>query len=167
MIEIDMTFVASIINFLLLTVLLTFFLYRPVRKFMVDRQERIRQALEEAARNRAESAKMRQEYEARLAQASREAIDIIEKATVQGERAATEILGGARKDAKALLEQASIEASRERGAAFEAMRDQIVDLVISVAAKVTERNIGSAEDEAMIMRLIEEGRLVGMGEREP
>ncbi|MGE5588862.1 MAG: F0F1 ATP synthase subunit B [Clostridia bacterium] len=165
MIQIDMTFFASILNFLLLTALLTFFLYRPVRKFMMDRQDRIKRSLEEAAQSRAESAKMKQEYESRLAQASREAQDIIEKAVVQGERAQAEILEAARKEAKAILEQARIEAARERQAAFEALRDDIVDLVISTASVVAGKKIDSSDDEAVVKRLLEEGWLASVGER--
>ncbi|HHY34007.1 MAG: F0F1 ATP synthase subunit B [Firmicutes bacterium] len=166
MIQIDMTFFASILNFLLLTALLTFFLYRPVRKFMMDRQDRIKRSLEEAAQSRAESAKMKQEYEARLAQVSREAQDIIEKAVVQGERAQAEILDAARKEAKAILEQARAEAARERQVAFEALRDEIVDLVISTARVVTGKKVDSADDEAIVKRLLEEGWLSDAGERE-
>lgn len=166
MIQIDMTFFASILNFLLLTALLTFFLYRPVRKFMMDRQDRIKRSLDEAAQSRAESAKMKQEYEARLAQASREAQDIIEKAVVQGERAQAEILDAARKEAKAILEQARAEAARERQVAFEALRDDIVDLVISTAGVVAGKKVDSADDEAIVKRLLEEGWLSDAGERE-
>ena len=166
MIQIDMTFFASILNFLLLTALLTFFLYRPVRKFMMDRQDRIKRSLEEAAQSRAESAKMKQEYEARLAQASREAQDIIEKAVVQGERAQAEILDAARKEAKAILEQARAEAARERQVAFEALRDDIVDLVISTASVVAGKKVDSADDEAIVKRLVEEGWLSDAEERE-
>jgi len=166
LIQIDMTFFASILNFLLLTALLTFFLYRPVRKFMMDRQDRIKRSLEEAAQSRAESAKMKQEYEARLAQVSREAQDIIEKAVVQGERAQAEILDAARKEAKAILEQARAEAARERQVAFEALRDEIVDLVISTARVVTGKKVDSADDEAIVKRLLEEGWLSDAGERE-
>lgn len=166
MIQIDMTFFASILNFLLLTALLTFFLYRPVRKFMMDRRDRIKRSLEEAAQSRAESAKMKQEYEARLAQASREAQDIIEKAVVQGERAQAEILDAARKEAKAILEQARAEAARERQVAFEALRDDIVDLVIATAGVVAGRKVDSTDDEAIVKRLLEEGWLSDAGERE-
>lgn len=166
MIQIDMTFFASILNFLLLTALLTFFLYKPVRKFMMDRQDRIKRSLEQAAQSRAESAKMKQEYEARLAQASREAQDIIEKAVVQGERAQAEILDAARKEAKAILEQARAEAARERQVAFEALRDDIVDLVISTAGVVAGKKVDSADDEAIVKRLLEEGWLSDAGERE-
>ena len=161
-----MTFFASILNFLLLTALLTFFLYKPVRKFMMDRQDRIKRSLEQAAQSRAESAKMKQEYEARLAQASREAQDIIEKAVVQGERAQAEILDAARKEAKAILEQARAEAARERQVAFEALRDDIVDLVISTAGVVAGKKVDSADDEAIVKRLLEEGWLSDAGERE-
>ncbi|MDK2930838.1 MAG: F-type H+-transporting ATPase subunit b [Bacillota bacterium] len=161
-----MTFFASILNFLLLTALLTFFLYRPVRKFMMDRRDRIKRSLEEAAQSRAESAKMKQEYEARLAQASREAQDIIEKAVVQGERAQAEILDAARKEAKAILEQARAEAARERQVAFEALRDDIVDLVIATAGVVAGKKVDSADDEAIVKRLLEEGWLSDAGERE-
>lgn len=166
MIQIDMTFFASILNFLLLTVLLTFFLYKPVRKFMLDRQDRIKRSLQEAAQSRAESAKMKQDYEARLAQASREAQDIIEKAVVQGERVQAEILDAARKEAKAILEQARAEAARERQVAFEALRDDIVDLVISTASVVAGKKVDSADDEAIVKRLVEEGWLSDAGERE-
>lgn len=165
MIQIDMTFFASVLNFLLLTALLTFFLYRPVRKFMMDRQDRIKRSLDEAAQSRAESAKMKQEYEARLAQASREAQDIIEKAVVQGERAQAEILDAARKEAKAVLEQARAEAARERQVAFEALREDIVDLVISTAGVVAGKKVDSADDEAIVKRLLEEGWLSDAGER--
>ncbi len=166
MIQIDMTFLASVVNFILLTALLTFLLYRPIRRFMADRDERIRQAIEAAARARTESEALKGEYEARLSQATREAATIIEKATQQAEKAASDIIQQAQREATALIDRAKVEAVRERTAAFERLREDLVALVIAVSAKVAAESADSVGDEAIVRRLLEQGRLASLGEYE-
>lgn len=66
------TFVLEIINFLVLVWILKKFLYRPVLAALKQRQEKIEQKLDEAARLKAEGTDLEQQYRSRMEDWDRE-----------------------------------------------------------------------------------------------
>jgi F-type H+-transporting ATPase subunit b len=66
------TFVLEIINFLVLVWILKRFLYRPVLAAIRQRQEKIEQKLDEAAKLKTEGTDLQQQYEGRLQEWDRE-----------------------------------------------------------------------------------------------
>ena len=56
-----------VFNFIILATVLTFVLFKPVRKFMREREEKYKTAAEEHAKKKAEIAEMEEERKARIA----------------------------------------------------------------------------------------------------
>ena len=96
MIDLNATLIAQIINFLLLVALLTKFAYKPLMKALADRQAKIADSLNSAEQERAEAAKLRQEYQQQLLDARTQAQAIVEKAMRLAEQSKEEILEEAR-----------------------------------------------------------------------
>ncbi|HHY47750.1 MAG TPA: ATP synthase F0 subunit B [Firmicutes bacterium] len=148
MIDIDLTFLATVVNFLLLTGLLTLILYRPVKKLLAERADRINNDMAKAREDRARAQGLVAEYEEKLAQLQKEMHDRIEEATLRGEAAKEEILQKARDEARRILESASLEADRIRREAWIKLRDDLVDLTMAACAKVAASgNIAVSEEE--------------------
>lgn len=115
----------TIVNFSLLSVLLNKFLFKPVKAFMKDRQERI-------------AAGVRAGEEARLAR--REEEERLQKAVAVRFREETELTraeaGRRRQEARLRLEQAEEEAVQRRSAAKQALREEKERLTAAMEEKL-------------------------------
>lgn len=159
-----MTFVASIVNFLILAVLLTVILYRPITRFLAARQAGIQDSLAKAEEDKAAAAALKDDYKARLSQARKEVHDTIEKAIREGERAREEIIAKAREEARSIVEKARAELEREKVRAWEELRDEVASLSILAASKVVGRLVDSVTHERLVQELIEDPSFVKKGD---
>ena len=144
--------ISQIINFTLLAVLLYFVAYKPILRMLDERSARIKQGLDDAEQASRRAAEMEQEFDQRLAEARKEGQEIIAQATQMSEKARQEILATARDEARAQVEKAKEEISREREAAMSELRQQVADLSLSISEKV----IGGALDQKRQRELIAE-----------
>ena len=144
--------ISQIINFTLLAVLLYFVAYKPILRMLDERSARIKQGLDDAEQASRRAAEMEQEFDQRLAEARKEGQEIIAQATQMSEKARQEILATARDEARAQVEKAKEEISREREAAMSELRQQVADLSLSISEKV----IGGALDQQRQRELIAE-----------
>ena len=144
--------VSQIFNFALLAVLLYFVAYKPILRMLDERSERIKQGLEDAEAASKRAAEMEQEFDQRMVEARKEGQEIIAQATQMSEKARQEILATAREEARAQVEKAKEEISREREAAMSELRQQVADLSLSISEKV----IGGALDQKRQRELIAE-----------
>lgn len=140
----------QLIAFGLLVFLLYKLLYRPVLKMLDERQERIRQGMEDAAMAREMAEKAQEEFEKRVLEARKEGQDIVAQATRMSEELRQEILAQARAEAEQLIEKERQRMTQEREQALADLQTQVADLSILVAQKV----IGASLDEGTQRKLI-------------
>lgn len=141
MINIDLSFLIQLINFLVLLAVLNILLYKPIRKVIAERQGKITDA-----RSRAESvdqdvqAKMA-EYEARLKEMKSGAADerglLVKEAHV--EEAA--ILESARKDASDTIAAIKARVAKEAADARTILQEQAKLLSVDICEKVLGRSL--------------------------
>lgn len=140
-INIDLSFLIQLINFLVLLAVLNILLYKPIRKVIAERQGKITDA-----RSRAESvdqdvqAKMA-EYEARLKEMKSGAADerglLVKEAHV--EEAA--ILESARKDASDTIAAIKARVAKEAADARTILQEQAKLLSVDICEKVLGRSL--------------------------
>lgn len=102
--------VAQSVNFLVLVVLLTYFLYRPVLRMLADRAEHIATGVRNAELARAEREKIHDERSAVLGQAHHEAETIVARAEEEGKRERASILRQAQERAESIEKDAVLTA---------------------------------------------------------
>lgn len=124
----------------------------PILGALNAREERIQQALDSAAQERDEAARLLQEHHDLLAGSRDEAQKILAEGRKASERLRAELLDEARKQRDQIVERARDDIERERDAALDVLRREAVDLSISAAGRVLEREVDSAENR----RLVEE-----------
>ncbi len=66
--------------------------WKPLLKFIKDRQETVRQSLENAEKMRLAASKLEEDYQQRLLQVEQQTKDLIALAKLEGNRAKEEIL---------------------------------------------------------------------------
>lgn len=156
MLQIDLTFIATILHFLLLTGILTLILYRPIKKFMADRQRSIESSLREAAEAQRKADELKAEYEAKLAEARRETMRMVEEATRQAEAIREQIIAKAREEAHHIQETAREEIARKYQETWEKIKADVIDIAIAAASKVIESEINEEKSRRIVAELIDE-----------
>lgn len=141
MINLDMSFVIQVINFLVLVLILNVFLYKPIRKVLAEREGEVSGAKARAAAVDQEVQEKVALYEARLREAKAKAGD--ERAVLKKEAAAEEaqLLEKARKEATDSLASIKNRVAREAADAKELLREQARSLSLEICEKVLGRSL--------------------------
>lgn len=164
LLNIDLTVLATIANFLILVAVLTFVLYRPVARVMRERRERIQRDLAEADRARSEAVKAREEYEAHLRAARKEGLAILESLTREGEQTRDRIIAQAREEAARIRQRAESEAAALKESTLRRLQDDIVEIAFRAARRVLEREVDRATSEEFVRQLMDELPATGIAE---
>ena len=143
----DLAFLTSMwmvwLNMIVIILLLSWLLYKPVKKFLNDRRNRIMNELETAAENLRASEETRGFYDGKLANIMVERDEILDEARkMAGEREAA-ILAEANSEAGLIRERAKRDIELDREKAKDEMRKQI----IHISAAMAEQLIGESMDE--------------------
>jgi len=151
----------TLIVFAGLVFLLGKFAWGPILKMVDEREKGIQSALDQAAASNAEAAKLLEEHKAQLADARRQASELIQEGRVAGETVRKEIEEKARVEGQAILERARSEIGRERDAALQALRREYVELALAAASKLIQENLDQPKDRALVERYL--GEMDGRG----
>lgn len=149
--------VAQLVSFGILFGLLTVLLYRPVRRILDERSERIRVSMEQAEQIKETMAKTEEQVKEQLESARREGQNILAQAGQMGERLREEARVQAKQDAEVIIDRARGEIHQERDEAIEELRRQFVDLAITAAEKVISETMDRERHRRLIEEVLEEG----------
>ncbi len=147
--------VLHLFNLVVLTVGLYLLLFRPVKRMIKERQEKIKKIEKENSELNAEVKTMKESTEVVLSEAKKEAAVIHENAIKVANSKADEIVAEARKQAKTLLERTELEMEEEHRQLRSDIEKQISDVSMAVAEKVLDRNIRPEDDKKLIEECLE------------
>ena len=149
-----------IVNFLILVFVLGKFLYRPFLGALEARKQSIQETYDKAQIiSRRADAKMAK-YERRIANAEDEARDIIKEGKKRADRQAAQIVEEANQKALEIVKRAEEAAELEKARAMDALREEIVDMVILAAEQVVGREVEKEGHLAIIDEVIDNARKV-------
>jgi F-type H+-transporting ATPase subunit b len=140
------------ITFLVLLVVLRKFAWGPIVKMLDERERTIRDAIEQAKKERAEAERMLVEQKASLAAAQREAAELAKRSKQEVETLRQDLTARARKEADDLVAQARRQILEEKSKAVAEIKGLAADLAIDAARKL----ITSSLDEKAQRALVEE-----------
>jgi F-type H+-transporting ATPase subunit b len=150
------TFVAQIVGFVVLLVILTLFAYKPVMKMMDERSRKIKESLEEVQKVKEQAAQAEEEFKQKIEAASKEGQEVIAKAMRTGEEARQRAQQEAKQEAQVLVEKARGEIQRERNEAIGELRQEFADLTIVAAEKVIEKSLDKETHRQIIDKVLDE-----------
>jgi F-type H+-transporting ATPase subunit b len=142
----------TVITFVILLLVLKKFAFGPIQSMIDKRRAAIAESIEQAEGTRREAERLLAEYRESIANAKHEAEEIIERAHKVGESTKSDIVSEAREQAQKEVESARGQIQRETRKAIQELKDEVADLAILAAGKVTSRAI-SKEDH---LRLVDE-----------
>ena len=146
----------TLIVFAILVALLGKFAWGPILKMVEEREKGIQAKLDEAAANNAEAAKLLEQHREQLADARRQASELIAEGRTAAERVRKEMEEKARTEAQGIVERARAEIERERDAALEVLRKESVELALAAASRLMQENMDADKDRALVERYLGE-----------
>lgn len=136
--------------FLIVVVVLGKFAWEPVLSLLKEREAFIHKSLSDAKRDREAAETSLKDYAAKLQSAQAEAVAIIEEARRDAERLRDELRQRARTEADTILKNAERQIEMQTTRAVQQIRQEAVDLSVTIASKLLQRNISKEDNEKLI-----------------
>ncbi len=154
--KIPMDLIMNILNILILFVIVRALAYKPVKKFIEEKHRKTESEKAEiaAAAERAEA--MRAEYEEKLAAVESERRETLKKAEKEGQQRADELVTGARRDAERIMSDARQAILVKEAETMENIRENVVDLSLSIASKVIDKNMTDEDNRHLAEKFFDE-----------
>jgi F-type H+-transporting ATPase subunit b len=152
------TLIAQIINIAILVFLLRRFLYKPVRKILSKRREKVRKDMEDASLAKEEAESSRSAYEERLKKAESEA-EALQAEAREKARKEIEASGAVARQAAEEERSRIMDAlERERREAETAMRERELDVALDLSKRILQGTAGPALSASFVAELAERVR---------
>lgn len=139
----------TIVTFIVVMLVLRLTAWKPIISMLDERERTIREAIEGAKRERMEAEKLLAEQKTAIADARREAAELVRKNQAEVEVARQNALAQAKKDAEALLVNARRTIDEERAKAIAEIKNTAVDLALVAAGKLIEANLDESKQRAL------------------
>ncbi len=144
----------EVVSFGILLFVLYKFAFPGILAVLEERERKIKDSLDQAERHRSEAERKLNEYEAKLAAASKEADGILAAAKERAQRLMEENEQRLTAEADRIKGDATRAIDQERRKAIQEIRTQTTDIALMVAEKVVQRSLNDADhrrlaDEAL------------------
>lgn len=149
-------FIPMLIAFVVVVIVLGKFGWPMIIKVLDSRAETIENSLKTAEEAKLESMNILDEYKGKLAQAHKEAAEILEAARRQGEETRADIIARASGEADAIIERAHTAVEAERKSVEGQMRAQTADIAVAIAAKIISENLSDHKNAELVDRYFAE-----------
>ena len=143
-------FVWTILTFLLLVFVLAKFAWKPLLKMLQDREDMIRSSLEDAEKAKSELERLNEESEAIMAKARSEAQSILADGKAAAEKVKDDIIAKSKEQANKIREDAGNQIQVEKDKAISEIKKEVVNLTLSVAEKLIQKNLSDADNKSLI-----------------
>jgi F-type H+-transporting ATPase subunit b len=138
------------------------YVFGPLGAAIEKRRADIAQSIEEAERSRDEATSLLEDYKTRLAEARKEADRLREQGRKEGERLQAEIVSDAQGQRERVLNDAELQMQAQARAAASGIRDDVVQLALLAAEKVSRRSLTDDEHRRLIEQAIDEADLTAL-----
>ena len=146
----------QLFNAILLAVVLTYILYKPVKAFMQKRSDGIRGDIDRADETMTKATSLIEEYEAKLERIDQEQREILERARHEAEEQKKQILAEARTEANKIKQQSMETLARDKERLQEEMRLYVIDLSMLMATKYVSDNMDEASRTRYFEKMMDE-----------
>ncbi|OGG19906.1 ATP synthase F0 subunit B [Candidatus Gottesmanbacteria bacterium RIFCSPHIGHO2_02_FULL_40_13] len=140
----------QIINFLLMVLILSKILYKPILKMLDERKKKIEEGLKYTEKMQLEMEKLEIKKTEVLDKAREEVKKIIEEGKKAGKSVEADIIKSAHEEAKHIIESGNKEIDSEKAKMLKALHRETVDVSVKMAEKIL-KDVLSQEDQRSII----------------
>ncbi len=146
--------VATVLAFTILLLVLTFLVWKPVKKMVVNRQAYIQNNIDESDAKNANATDDREKANQELVKARIEAANIVAEAKTIAEQKRTAIKEKASYESKKILANAKQEIQAEKVRLEKETKQEIVEVALAAAKKIVEKEVDTKVNRKLISEFV-------------
>ena len=150
-------------NFLVFLVIIWTFAFKPVTAMLADRKARIEQGLKDAEQARRDRENAEAERVATLAEARREANEILARAQKVAQETRDADIAATKEELERLRARAAAEIEAEKVRAITEVRAEVADLALRAAGKVVGETMSDERQRRLVEEFLEGAAVGGPG----
>ena len=158
MISINYAFIIVILNFILLLIVLNKMLYKPIKKFLAEREQKIASDIDDASGNKVKSEKLVEQKHEELKQSAEYIRKMKQLAKRDADKQASEIVDNAHTQEKKILKDTEDQLAHERDKVMKEIEGDFSELVTELSAKFLSEKIDVENDKKMISKIISDDK---------
>jgi F-type H+-transporting ATPase subunit b len=147
------TIILEIINFLVLTILLFHFVFRPVIRRVEARAAEKERLQQEMAAEREETARLKTEMENLLANVHEQVAEIVGRAETRINREQRALLQSAQEEADRILSEAQTQSQEMQQHALDQFHDRLLNTIISISGQVIGKTSPQEVHDSLFQQL--------------
>jgi len=148
--------VPNLVNFILIAVVMTYLLYKPVRKILQARADRVEGEMKDAALSKATAEELKAQYEQKVKEIETERATILDEARKLASEKRSQILDEAKAEAQDVKDRASRDVAFELEQTKGAVHQAIIDISTDMAAKLISATIDKDAHEKLFSEALAE-----------
>jgi len=149
------TILLHMANTVILLVALYYFLYKPVRKFLKAREDKVAGQLDSAAESQKHASELLSERQKQLDGAASEVAGLIKTGEAQGKARADAMVQAAQTDAKQIAEKAKTQVRIMEQNAQQELYEDAAKLSVQIASMVLEREVTVEDHKRLLQEFLE------------
>ena len=157
-------YIWTIATFLVLLFLLHKFAWKPLLGMLAEREETIRNSLDDAEKTKVELERLQRESKEIIVETRLEAQSIIAESRLQAEKVKGEIIQEAKYQANSILQAAEKQIQSEKDQAVREIRDEVVNLSLMMASKLIKQNLTEEMNKSLIEDSLQKIESSGMAD---
>ncbi len=150
------TIIFTWINLAILSLILKKLLLKPIRNILAQREQEVSGLYESAETAKQEAENLRKRYQEKMAEAGKEASELLHSAEQAAQKKETAILTEAREKAGRLLRDGEEAARLEMEKQQQRNREQMTDIAVMAAEQILQRELNEKDYESLVLKTIDE-----------
>ena len=143
-------------SFLTLLAVLSYYVWKPVKKIMDDREQLIHDDIDYAEERKVEAERLKEENEALLKSTQAEISELMENAKGQAKREQEMIIKDAEARSSQMINDAQTDIEREKEKAISDINDQVAEISVLIAEKMIRKELNSEDQKSLVAEYLQE-----------
>ncbi|MDO5330330.1 MAG: F0F1 ATP synthase subunit B [Bacillota bacterium] len=149
-------FIIQFAAFIVLLLIVFYFGYKPLKKFIAARKAYIGENISEAEKAKSEGLAFKKENEEGVERAKEEARKIVADAKVEANNEGERIKAEAKESASALLKQAESDIEQAKKKSLEDSKKEMVQIALAASEQVLKRQVNEEDEQKLLEDFVDD-----------
>ena len=141
MINLDITLIVQMINFLVLLFILNKILFRPIRNIIKERNQIVDDFNSDITSLTNQAQESGEQFEEKILEARKKGMERVQSMKAEGEEAETQLIASTSEEVHGKVEEARKQVEADIQAARDALQEQVQAFSVAMTEKILERSI--------------------------
>ena len=148
-------FIAQLVNFIVVLLVLWKWVYTPLVKLLDDRASRIEKSMKQTQEIEERLAQSEQEQKKLIVQARTEAASVLEQARAEAEKRKKDLIDSAKQEVQRVVVQGKEQLQAEKVTMIKGAKSEIVEIAISAAEKILKESIDQKSSQKFAKEVVD------------